>query len=308
MPAMFSKDFGLALLMTVALVGSVGAQGLKQVSTEEATQHLTTQTEPRYPPLAAEAHIQGDVMVRVSIDEKGKVTDARAVSGHPLLIASALTTAKEWEFNPFLQNDKPISVSAVVKVSFQLGPGAELRSDYLHQEAECINQIQSSKFTEADKVCRKALSVAVKLPKSFESDKMRAYGNVGTVAYGLKKPTEAVEDFKQQLSFAEQALQPGNPQMIQVRSNLAHAYVAIGQLEAADAAYAETEKAQDASAQELERRRDDMKPQTYLGVKASYDHNMQVILQEHMAVLRKLGKISDAQALEERASSIGSSK
>ena len=305
---MLSKRFGLALLAAMTLVAGVAAQELKQVSLEEATLHLAKQTEPEYPALAAQAHIQGDVIVRLTVDETGRVTDAKVVSGHPLLLGSALKTAREWEFNPFLENGKPVSVSAQVKVSFFLGPGAELRSDYLHQEGECINQIQSNRFVEADKVCKKALAVAVKLPKSFDPDKMRAYGNAGTVAYGLKKPAEALEDFKQELGFAEQTLQPGNAEMIEVRCNLAHAYVATGQLQAADAAYSEAEKAVDAAAQELEKRRDKMKPHGYQGVKASYDHNLQIILQEHVVVLRKLGKASEAQALDARANSIAASR
>jgi len=199
-------------------------------------------------------------------------------------------------------------VSALVKVEFRLGPGAELRGDYLRREAECMRLIQINRFAEGEMVCKDALDVAVKLPQGLVSDKMRAYGNAGAVAYGMKKPDEALEDFKQQLSFAEHALQLGSPQMIQVRSNLAHAYVATGQLREADTAYLETEKAQDAAARELESRRGKMKLEAYSGVKASYDHNMQVVLQEHVAVLRKLGKIPEAQALEERASSIAASK
>src|SRR5262249_14304398 len=156
-------------------------------------------------------------------------------------------------------------VSALVKVEFKLGPGAELRQDYLNQEAECWRQIENKRFAEADKDCRKALGIAEKLPKSFEPEKMRAYGNAGLVAYELKKPAEALEDFKQQVNFAEQTLEPGNPQMIQVRGNLAHTYMATGQLQEADAAYSETEKALDAAAQELENQRDKMKPHGYSG-------------------------------------------
>jgi TonB family protein len=284
------------------------AQELKQVSMEEAAKHVTKRVEPRYPSLAQMAHIQGDVIVRVAVDENGKVTDAKPVSGHPMLIQEAVPAVKDWRFEPFLEEGKAVPVSTLVKVEFFLGPGAELRRDYLQREVECTRLIDSKQFVPADKACKKALEIALKLPKSFEADKMRAYGNAGSAAYGLKRPGEALEYFKQQLNFAEQALQSGNPQMIQVRGNLAHAYVATGRLQEADAAYTETERAQDAAAQALESRRGQMKAESYKGVKTSYDHNMLVILQEHVAVLRKLGKAPEAQDLEQRASALSGSR
>lgn len=302
------KSLGRVLLAGAVLIAAATAQELKQISMEEAGKHLIKRVEPKYPSLAETAHIQGDVMVRVTIDENGKVADAKPVSGHPMLLEAAVTATREWRFESFLENGNAIPVSALVKIGFWLGPGAELRHDYLQHEVECTKLIDGNQFAQADKACKKALEIAVRLPKSFESDKMRAYGNTGTAAFGLKKPAEALEDFKQQLNFAKQALQPGSPQMIQVRGNLAHAYVATGQLQEADAAYIETEKAQDEAARELEGRRDKMKADAYKGVKASYDHNMLVILQEHAAVLRKLGKAPAAQELEQRASSISESR
>ena len=137
---------------------------------------------------------------------------------------------------------------------------------------------------------------------------MRAYGNAGAAAYSLKKADEALEDFKQQLSFAQQALQPGSPLMVQVRSNLAHAYEATGKMQEADAEYTEAEKAQEAALADLESRREKLRPGAYKGVKASYTHSMEIILQEHVTLLRKMGKVGEAQALEQKASSLGEGK
>ena len=63
-----------------------------------------------------------------------------------------------------------------------------------------------------------------------------------------------------------------------------------------------TEKAQEAAMADLENRKEKLKPNSYDGIKASYAHNMQVVLQEHVRVLRKLGKVAEAQALEQKAS------
>ena len=301
---MMAKRCMLALVAVVSLASLGQSQELRKVSNEEASQRLTKRVPPQYPQLAEVAHIQGTVLLAVTITESGSVTDVKAVSGHPILIQSAMDAVKQWEFDPFMEDGKPVPVQASIKVDFQLGPGAELRGKYLQQEVECTKQIQSNKLVQAEAACKKALEIAVKLPKSFESDKMRAYGNAGTAAYSNQKRDEALEDFKQQLGFAQQALQPGSPLMIQVRSNLAHTYEATGNLQQADVEYTETEKAQEAAMADLEGRKEKLKPNAFDSIKSAYAHNLQVLLQEHVRILRKLGKVTEAQALEQKASSI----
>jgi TonB family protein len=53
-----------------------------------------------YPRLARSARITGTVVVRLSLADDGFVTEAEAVSGHPLLTAAACTNAREWRFRP----------------------------------------------------------------------------------------------------------------------------------------------------------------------------------------------------------------
>jgi len=299
---MIPKRYMPVLLALVLLAGLGQSQEPRKVSNEEATQRLTKRVPPEYPALAMTAHIQGSVLLTVTITESGSVTNVKAVSGHPILIQAAMDAVRQWEFNPFVEEGKPVSVLASIKVDFQLGPGAELRGQYLKQEVECTAQIQKKNTEQSQTVCKQALEIALKLPESFASDKMRAYGNAGTAAYSAKKVKEALEDFKQQLNFAQQALQPGSPLMIQVRTNLAHTYEATDDLLQADIQYTETEKAQEAAMADLESRKEKLKPNSYDGIKASYVHNMQVVLQEHVRVLRKLGKVAEAQALEQKAS------
>jgi len=302
MQHMISKRYMLVLLAVVLFAGLGQSQEPRQVSNDEATQRLTKRVTPEYPALALTAHIQGSVLLAVTITESGGVTDMKAVSGHPMLIQPAIDAVRQWEFDPFVEEGKPVAVRASIKVDFQLGPGAELRDKYLKQEVECTAQIQKKNTEQSEAACKQALEIALKLPESFASDKMRAYGNAGIVAYSAKKAKEALEDFKQQLNFAQQALQPGSPLMIQVRTNLAHTYEATGDLPQADTQYTEAEKAQEAAMADLENRKEKLKPNSFDGIKASYVHNMQVVLQEHVRVLRKLGKVAEAQALEQKAS------
>jgi len=41
--------------------------------------------QPAYPPLAKRAHVSGHVTVRIVINQRGRVTKATVLSGHPLL-------------------------------------------------------------------------------------------------------------------------------------------------------------------------------------------------------------------------------
>jgi TonB family protein len=53
-----------------------------------------------YPPLAAQAQIQGEVVVKCAINDDGRVKNAEVVSGHPVLAKDARENAAKWAFNP----------------------------------------------------------------------------------------------------------------------------------------------------------------------------------------------------------------
>ena len=62
----------------------------------------------------------GTVTVRVTVDETGSVTSAKAVSGHPLLQAAAVAAARQAKFSPTLLSGKPVKVSGVLTYNFVL--------------------------------------------------------------------------------------------------------------------------------------------------------------------------------------------
>ncbi len=75
---------------------------------------------PRYPGAARMGHIQGDVVIRVTINKLGRVENLNAVSGHPLLREEALEAVKEWRYKPFLVNGDPVEVDSLVTVQFRM--------------------------------------------------------------------------------------------------------------------------------------------------------------------------------------------
>jgi TonB family protein len=81
---------------------------------------LVYQESPEYPPLAKMARIQGVVRMEVLIDKDGTVEDIKVMSGHPLLIESALMTVSRWRYQPTYLNGEPVLVQTEVDVNYQL--------------------------------------------------------------------------------------------------------------------------------------------------------------------------------------------
>jgi VWFA-related protein/TonB family protein len=73
---------------------------------------------PIYPPSAKSAGIWGTVVVEVLIDERGKVAQARAITGHPWLQQSAVNAAKLARFTPALLNGQPVAVKGTINYDF----------------------------------------------------------------------------------------------------------------------------------------------------------------------------------------------
>lgn len=289
-------SFAFLLCAVVAV-----AQDMLQVSPDAARQHLVKRVEPSYPGTAQLARIQGIVTLNVTIDETGKVTAIKLMSGHPLLVDAARNAVKWWKFEPFMLNGKPVQANAPVTVEFWLGDGAAERREYLQAEVECTRMLQAKMDAEAGVRCNKALRIAAKLPNKFAVDKMHAYGNAADAASRLNQVAEAQEDYEKELELASRLLRPGNPELVLMHERLAHAYQTLQQ---ADAEYSAAEKAQSAAQADLDNQKPHLNLDAYQRVSASYARNMQAILKEHAALLRQMGKDSDAQVLEHKAASV----
>ena len=81
---------------------------------------VTSKPEPAYPQIAKAAKASGTVVVQVTVDEKGQVMDAQAVSGHPLLRAAAAAAARQASFTPTLLAGKPVKVRGTISYNFVL--------------------------------------------------------------------------------------------------------------------------------------------------------------------------------------------
>jgi TonB family protein len=82
---------------------------------------IITQTRPVYPALARQARIQGTVLLHAIIDKDGQVAKLEVVSGHPLLVQSALDAVKQWRYKPTQLNGDPVEVDTTIQVTFTMG-------------------------------------------------------------------------------------------------------------------------------------------------------------------------------------------
>ena len=94
--------------------------GTKTISGGVLNGKATNLVKPAYPPAAKAVRASGAVNVQVTVDEKGDVISASAISGHPLLRASAVSAARQSKFTPTLLSGKPVKVTGVVVYNFTL--------------------------------------------------------------------------------------------------------------------------------------------------------------------------------------------
>lgn len=75
---------------------------------------------PPYPDQARAMKLEGVVLLLVSVDAAGHVTDARLSQscGHEVLDHAALTAVRSWRFIPARQSNQPISATVEVPIRF----------------------------------------------------------------------------------------------------------------------------------------------------------------------------------------------
>ena len=85
---------------------SLGAQPMPAARSEVRQTNSLTPLEPIetpapvYPPLAKQARISGLVRFEIEVAPDGSVTDARLISGHPLLVPAAAEAVRKYRYRP----------------------------------------------------------------------------------------------------------------------------------------------------------------------------------------------------------------
>ena len=73
---------------------------------------------PTYPMAARQAKIIGKMIVEVTVDEAGKVIDARAKCGPDIFATESIEAARKWRFTPTTLSGRPVKVIGTITFNF----------------------------------------------------------------------------------------------------------------------------------------------------------------------------------------------
>ena len=96
--------------------------GAIRVEPAEQERRLTHAVAPQYPDVARLAGIEGDVTLRIFVDEDGTIRDIAPVSGPPVLARAAVRAVEQWRYAPVLVDGHPVGVVSTVTLAFRLYP------------------------------------------------------------------------------------------------------------------------------------------------------------------------------------------
>ena len=89
---------------------------------KEARPLYRTNPLPEYPKIARRRGYQGSAVLEVLVDRNGKVVDLRVAktSGYPILDKAAVTTVKDWSFEPGVVGKERVAMWVRIPIRFEL--------------------------------------------------------------------------------------------------------------------------------------------------------------------------------------------
>jgi TonB family protein len=94
----FSWGKRLAAAAATAALAITMVSAQQATSGDEGKRKVKSRVNPQYSDLARRMNLSGKVKVEVVIAPDGRVKNARAIGGHPVLVQSTLDAVKDWRF------------------------------------------------------------------------------------------------------------------------------------------------------------------------------------------------------------------
>src|SRR5262249_908914 len=76
--------------------------------------------QPKYPPEARKAHIEGVVVLEATVTAEGGVEKVKVISGPPLLVGAAVEAVSHWKYEPTYLNGQAVPVILTGRINFSL--------------------------------------------------------------------------------------------------------------------------------------------------------------------------------------------
>ncbi len=108
------------IVSSAAVVPTIHQAQRVRVSQGVTSGLLIRRIQPSYPPLAKQARISGSVILQAEISKDGSIQNLHVISGHPMLVPSALEAVKQWKYKPYILNGEPVEVETTITVNFTL--------------------------------------------------------------------------------------------------------------------------------------------------------------------------------------------
>jgi TonB family protein len=95
-----------------------GQKNAARRRTGNPTLKLLKMVEPIYPAAARKRGIRGTVVVEVFIDKHGMPQAIHAVRGNPTLAGTVFNAVRQWRWEPYRLNRKPVEVEMTIAINF----------------------------------------------------------------------------------------------------------------------------------------------------------------------------------------------
>jgi len=92
----------------------------RRIGGEVMTARLISSTPPAYPLLARSQGVEGDVTLDALIDETGRVTRIKTISGPNLLQQAATAAVRQWKYEPATLDGNAVPMHLTVTVKFRM--------------------------------------------------------------------------------------------------------------------------------------------------------------------------------------------
>jgi len=87
---------------------------------EEVSRGLVLRrVDPAYPAQALPQHLEGPVVLQVSVAKDGTIQDVKLVKGYFVLAHAAFDAVKQWQFKPYSPNGRPVDFTTFVTLIFK---------------------------------------------------------------------------------------------------------------------------------------------------------------------------------------------
>jgi len=110
---------GLSALIAGSGLQPAAPKPERPIGGEVKAARLISSVPPAYPPLARSQGVEGDIALDALIDETGRVTKIKTISGPELLQQAAAAAVRQWKYEPAALDGKAVPMHLTVTVKFR---------------------------------------------------------------------------------------------------------------------------------------------------------------------------------------------